>query len=324
MFEPAAMNDAFTLAQLSDPHLSSLTGVRVRDLLSKRALGYMSWRLHRRAEHRGEVLAALLRDLRCTRLDHIVVTGDLTHLGLPSEFREARQWLDSLGPPSQVTVVPGNHDAYVTTSWDHTFALWAPYMVSDAMPFRTATEPDSLATFPSVRVRGRIAFIGLSTARPSAPFFAVGSVGPEQLRRLEQVLVETGRQQMFRILLLHHPPVAGTVTWRKRLTDSLAFRSVVARHGAELVLHGHAHRTSLGHLETPAGMVPAIGVPSASVIGRSRGRPAQYHVYRLLRNADGWELLVSVRGYTPAEERFIAEGETRLVLRRPLAAQASS
>ena len=43
-------------AQISDPHLSSLEGVRPGDLLNKRALGYLSWRRKRRFEHRPEVL----------------------------------------------------------------------------------------------------------------------------------------------------------------------------------------------------------------------------------------------------------------------------
>src|SRR4051794_28797914 len=34
---------AFTLAHLSDPHLPPLPAARLRDLASKRALGYLNW-----------------------------------------------------------------------------------------------------------------------------------------------------------------------------------------------------------------------------------------------------------------------------------------
>ena len=111
-------------AQISDPHLSSLEGVPARDLMSKRALGYLSWRLRRRFEHRTEVLAALERDLQQFALDQLLVTGDLTHLGLPREFRQALAWLRQLGEPQEVAVIPGNHDASVATPWRDTFALW--------------------------------------------------------------------------------------------------------------------------------------------------------------------------------------------------------
>jgi 3',5'-cyclic AMP phosphodiesterase CpdA len=108
--------------------------------------------------------------------------------------------------------------------------------------------------------------------------------------------------------------VSGTVSWRKRLTDGVAFRSVLARHGAELVLHGHAHRNSLTHLETPAGRTLALGVPSASSLGRKPNRRARYHLYRLARNSADWEVVFSVRGYSPVEESFTEESEDHLLL----------
>ncbi len=315
---PGNEHNSFTLAQISDPHLSSLVGVRIGDLLNKRAFGYLSWRLHRRAEHRSEILSALVHDLRAVGPDHTVVTGDLTHVGLPSEFRQVREWLDSLGSPADVTVIPGNHDAYVTTAWNRTFALWTPYMVSDPRGADTASSVNAKAIFPSLRVRGRAALIGLSTARPSAPFLAVGSLGSDQLQKLGRILEETSRQGLCRILLIHHPPFAGTVVWRKRLTDSASLRAVLTRHGAELVLHGHTHRTSLAQIEASSGGIPAIGIPSASARGRKPGRRAQYHIYRVTQTLQGWDLSISARGYSAADDRFIAEGETRLTLPRPI------
>ena len=83
----------FVLAHVSDLHLSSLEGVSARSLLDKRILGYLSWRHRRRREHRTDVLDALLADLQSEHLDHIAVTGDLTHIGLPQEFRQAATWL---------------------------------------------------------------------------------------------------------------------------------------------------------------------------------------------------------------------------------------
>lgn len=302
----------FTLAQLSDPHLSSLQAINPRDFLNKRILGYLSWRLRRRAEHSGTILAALDRDLRETRPAHIVVTGDLTHVGLPSEFREARAWLHRLGSPSKVTLIPGNHDTYVATAWDETFALWVPYMASDFSRNGGETVRDSRGVFPSLRVRGDVALIGLCTARPSAPFLAVGTLGRDQLDSLDQVLEETGRRNLFRIVLMHHPPSEETVAWRKRLTDGAALRAVLARRGAELLLHGHTHRTSLARIRTPASSIPAIGIPSASARGRKPGWRARYHLYRITRAGDGWDILISARGYSPEQGRFIAEGDTHL------------
>ena len=313
------MNETFTLAHLSDLHLSSLDDVKVRELLNKRIYGYLNWQLRRRAEHHRDVLDALLHNLKSATPDHIAVTGDLTHLGLPREFREARNLLQSIGSPSRVTVIPGNHDTYVSTDWNSTFAFWTDYMLSDEAYLEAKAGTGGHITFPSLRVRGIAALIGVSTARPSAPFLAVGSVGQVQLQKLGKILVETGKQRLCRILLIHHPPVDGTVSWRKRLTDASALRSVLDQQGVELILHGHAHRSSFNHLETTAGTVPAIGVPSTSALGRTFSRRARYHLYRFKANPRGWEMVVTIMCYSQKQQAFTEEIEKHVVLPRPVA-----
>ena len=52
----------YTLAHLSDVHLGGLALPRPDELLSKRALGFLSWHLRRRAVHEGPVLAARIRE----------------------------------------------------------------------------------------------------------------------------------------------------------------------------------------------------------------------------------------------------------------------
>src|SRR5574337_1957827 len=211
-------NEIFRFAHLSDLHLTSLVNAKIRDLLSKRALGYLSWRFRRRREHLPTILDALRHDLSGLAPDHIVITGDLTHIGLPDECQQARRWLEMLGSPGDVTVVPGNHDTYIRSRWEDTLALWMPYMVSDPGLNIGERQEAGGSLFPSVRMRGPVVLIGVTSARPSAPFFATGSLGLAQLERLAAVLDHTRRQGRFRILLIHHPPVAAVVGWRKRLT----------------------------------------------------------------------------------------------------------
>jgi 3',5'-cyclic AMP phosphodiesterase CpdA len=294
--------EGYLFAHISDPHLSTLEGVRRRDLLNKRLLGYLSWKSHRREEHRAEVLAALVRDLQQCRPQHTVITGDLTHLGLPGEFLEVASWLAALGPPEQFTVIPGNHETYASSPWEETFAHWLPYLASDV----PATTPAGM--FPSLRIRDPVAFIGLSSARPSAPLLATGRLGKTQLQALGRILTETGERGLFRVLLIHHPPLAETLGWRKRLTDSRALRDTLERHGVELVLHGHAHRATLGWLDTSAERTPVIGVPSASAIGHKPGRRARYNLCRVCRTASGWALGIEARAYDPGLDRFVTAG----------------
>ena len=150
------LNETFTLAHLSDPHLADHHDIHLFDFFNKRLFGYLKWRLQRRSKHHGDVLAALIHDLRANQPDHIVVTGDLTHLGLPAEFLKAKELLKKLGKPSQVTVIPGNHDAYVGSDWDRNLTHWADYIASDELDITDDIIISSRTLFPSLRVRGSI------------------------------------------------------------------------------------------------------------------------------------------------------------------------
>ncbi|MDZ7783628.1 MAG: metallophosphoesterase [Halioglobus sp.] len=299
-------------AQLSDPHLTSLANVRLPDLLSKRALGYLSWRRKRRHEHRREVLDALQRDLAHEPVEQILITGDLTHIGLPEEFKEARDWLRQLGTPDQIALVPGNHDACVDAPWDATYALWREYMAPDA----DSGVAGSSAEFPTLRVRGEIAFIGLSTAVPTPPLLATGTAGREQLERLAALLRDTARRSLFRVIYLHHCPLARHEKWRKRLTDAPALEAVLKEYGAELVVHGHGHRSHYRTLATRDGVAPVIAVPSASALGRYGAHRASYNRYAVQRNPRGWILEIDSRRYNDARGEFEAVESSRFDMER--------
>jgi 3',5'-cyclic AMP phosphodiesterase CpdA len=117
----------FTLAHLSDPHLAYPRGSQFSDFLNKRFFGYLKWRLKRKSEHHNDILAGMIQDVRSAQPDHVVITGDLTHLGLAAEYAKAKSLLEALGSASQVTIIPGNHDAYVDGALDCRLAEWADY-----------------------------------------------------------------------------------------------------------------------------------------------------------------------------------------------------
>jgi len=307
------MKASINFAQLSDPHLTSPQGASWYELANKRLLGYLSWRRRRRFEHRGEVLAALRDDLQQTRPDHLVITGDLTHIGLPDEFQQARRWLETLGKPADITVVPGNHDAYVRVPWHTGLSCWAPWMASDP-PLDGGHAANPEAIFPSLRRRGPVAFIGLSSAFASAPLMATGRLGKRQLQRLDDMLQRTGDEGLFRVVLLHHPPVPGQVKWRKRLTDAGPLRQLIERRGAELVLHGHDHRELHTTIDVRGAQVPVFGIPSASYLGHRPDRGARYYLYRVTPGEGVWDLAVTVRAYQPGSQQFVAVNEWQIQL----------
>src|SRR3954467_2106231 len=200
---------AYSEAHLSDPHLPPLPAARLRDLAGKRALGYLNWTRNRHKYHRREVLDALVADMQAQRPDHVAVTGDLVNLALDAEFTPAQAWLQSVGTPQHVTVVPGNHDAYVRATKHHFAGTFVDYLRGDT---------DTNGTpFPFVRRRGPLALIGVSSAVPSAPLMATGKLGRAQLDALDHTLARLASEQAFRVLLVHHP--LRSDSRMKRLTD---------------------------------------------------------------------------------------------------------
>lgn len=280
----------FRLAHLSDPHLPPPDGAfGWRDLLSKRLLSRIAWRRKAR-EHRPEVLAAVIADLKALAPDHIAITGDLTNYASPAEYDAARLWLETLGPARTITVSPGNHDALVETKGGRPFAAWTPWL-GDA----------GKVVFPQVRIRDGVALFNLCSAVPTAPHLATGRLGKAQLDRLDALLGDPAYRDAFRVLLIHHPPVPGAVAKRKSLEDQDALRALLARHGADLVLHGHAHEAMVSTAPGPDGaLIPVLGVPSASAMGE-RGHPAaRWHCVEIDRQADGGvEVKVVARGPEP-------------------------
>jgi 3',5'-cyclic AMP phosphodiesterase CpdA len=283
---------AFVLAHLSDPHLAPLPRPALRDLASKRALGYLNWRRGRGDVHRPEALGAIVDDLAAQAPDHIAVTGDLTNLALDAEFAAAASWLAELGEPGRVSVVPGHHDADVVGALERGLELWGPYAAGDDGAAPGAED------FPVLRRRGRVALVGVSTAIATRPFMATGRVGGRQLARLADELVALSREGVFRVVLLHHPLVVTRRHWAKRLLDAGATRTVLTAAGAELVLHGHLHTPSLATIPGPHGAIPVVGVPSASAASGRARHPAAYALYRIEPDPDGlgWSVELERRG----------------------------
>ena len=277
---------AFRLAHLSDPHLPPLPASRLRDLMGKRALGYLNWTRNRHKFQRRDVLDALMSDIHGQTPSHIAITGDFVNLALDAEFEPARVWLESVGSPDRVTIVPGNHDAYVRAT-RHRFAqAWGGYLDGD--------DASGGGTFPFLRRRGPLALIGVSSAVPTPPLMATGWLGRNQLEALDRMLSDLSTAQSFRVLLIHHPLHSNARA--KRLTDSGELRALLKRHGVELILHGHDHVHSTMWIEGPNGTIPAIGVPSASALAHGRYPAAAYNLFSIDHDGSAWRCEQTVRG----------------------------
>ena len=318
----SASSRSFTLAHVSDWHATPPVGASLRELMGKRLYGWLSWKLRRGRVHRPEVLASLFSDLAEQAPDHVAITGDLTNVSLPSEFRAAAAMLSELGSPAEVSLVPGNHDAYVHVSAEQGWDQWAGFMVSDeaaAAQQRSGAPPraPALSDFPTLRVRGPVALVGLSSAEPRPLLQATGRLGAAQIERLGALLAKLRELDLCRVVLVHHPVVDDGLAERRRMLDASALCGVLEAVGAELVLHGHGHRTRLRELSGPEGPIPVVGVRSSSDVGSKEHKRSNYHLFRIERCADEgsgrrFDLRLATRGYDVATGRFTDEGERAL------------
>ncbi|MEM8876369.1 MAG: metallophosphoesterase [Pseudomonadota bacterium] len=274
----------FVLAHISDVHLPLDGRPRTRELLSQRILGYANWKRGRDQVHRAEVLAKITDHMVAQRPDHIAVTGDLVNVAAQREWPGARAFLDSLGSYQDVTVIPGNHDAYVGGGVPGMVAAFDPNMRGDTGHHASDGSSNSVrgldGRFPFVRLRGNVALIACSSAVPTAPFMATGRLGQDQLTRLEEELNALKAEGRVRVVLIHHPPIPGLASARRRLSDDADLAALFERTGAELVLHGHNHTATATMTPGPDAPVPIIGVPSTSARTHGERPAAQYNLLR--------------------------------------------
>lgn len=264
------------IAHISDLHIPPLPRMRPVQLAGKRLVGLFSWYNKWRREHLSSILDALLAHLEEVRPDHICVTGDLTFTTHPTEVDRAAVWLKGLGDPHTVSVVPGNHDAYVPGALDYALEQWAPWMQDDA----------GTGGFPYLHRRGPVDLIGLSSAVPTPPAVSLGRIGAAQAEATLALLNRIRGDGRPGVLMVHHPPQDGATRRLRALADRARLQDVLSRAPVDLVLHGHLHYPTRGSLSGPAGPIPVLGAASGSAAG-GRKAAAHYHLIDVDDSGDG-------------------------------------
>lgn len=228
------------LIQLADPHLSSLEGRSLRAALGKRPLGYLSWKFGRRFKYRRETLECLTMAIHEEAADQLILCGDLVHIGLEEEIHEVSNWLAELGPAEQIFFVPGNHDVYARDSWEALRRHW-----HFVLPARVENAHDSsTSAYPYIRDVGMVRLIGASSACVTPILSARGSMGQEQIDRLDVLLKEARELGRMPCLAIHHPPLPHMSPWRRALKENHALKALLSARQPALVCYGHQHHNA--------------------------------------------------------------------------------
>lgn len=293
------------LAHCSDLHLLSHEGARLLHYANKRWIGAMNLLSSRSRHYHTDAFEDMVADLNALGIEQVICTGDVTNLAFHQEFVYARKRFDQLAAgPRNVTVVPGNHDAYVAEGVDHFLTEFAEYCRTDeGWDWPRDEAGDGKLGWPIVRVRGEVAIVGVSTSRATPWFRAHGTVGQVQLARLRQVLADPRLAGKVRIVAIHHPPAGKRAASKVRgLRDHSDFAAVICELGADLVIHGHEHRDLREQWrDAKGGSIPVLGVPSGTY---EAGKAALTGRYRVIEVEGGRIIGHHLRVWHRASRRF--------------------
>lgn len=263
---------------ISDLHFHRLSRRPAR-YASKRALGAMNLILRRRREfprHRHRRLVQLLRELEWS---HLLITGDLTQLGLEEEFALARTELAPLleQGADRVTVIAGNHDRYVRPArGEQGFeAYFGEYCGNGEIPTRALGPHWWMAAWDS--------------AVPAPWHSAAGRVRPETLAATERWLAEL--PQGARVIIANHYPVFFPPPHRYRPRHDLRNQMEVAdwlqRQPVDLYLHGHVHHNWVMTLPGRQRTLTVVNSASSTQLPPP-GAPSAFH--RILLEREGFQV----------------------------------
>lgn len=224
------------LAHFSDIHVTHfpLSG----GFALKRLAAVTSFSLAGRGKHfegSDRRIAALLAHVESQSVDHALCTGDLTGVATERELERAAELFgDRLREPARYTVIPGNHDRYVSSA----AGLFEKH-------FATLCEG---ASFPAVKhLPSGVTLVLLDAARPTSLIDSSGLIGEAQRSRALSILSDPSLKDRFVIVALHYGLLRMTGNRDSRphgLRDDVELMNLIDRAdvSVDLVLHGHLHR----------------------------------------------------------------------------------
>jgi 3',5'-cyclic AMP phosphodiesterase CpdA len=307
------------IAHFTDLHVTEPPGdIAWKDLLSKRFIGWLNLKLGGRHDAMSDAVGiarAFVEDIREIDPDHVLFTGDVTGLSLPSEFERAHAILEPLVTAHNVTGIPGNHDVYVRSAvrrnlFDHWFGPW---LQTDLRRRELPGPLQSSYPLPLVRYVGdEVAIVCLLDSRPTWWHDSSGHVDDVQLRAAEHILTHVVADRV-RILALHYAlrrPDGSPDTYLHRLRNAEDVLAMAARTKVDLVVHGHIHHRAIQPTTQPTGPTATVTIPTVTIPTVTMANPGPlafrncaraYHIYTV----ESGRIALSARRFDDASNRFV-------------------
>jgi 3',5'-cyclic AMP phosphodiesterase CpdA len=233
------------------------------------------WRLESESSSRDSLAEAVSRAIDRQNVAFVVVTGDLTFVGSPDEFREARTFLTRLRGqlnlgPEHFIIVPGNHDIKWSRPGSDTYnpneeVCSAPDEAT--RNYRTfyrdffGHDPDyklAMARKYVLQQGGVIEVCGVNSSSLAVGRNYLAGMGRVDGGSFDEIARRFGwksnsRSLAFRLLALHHHLVPtedledakGYYSGFGMASDATRIQRMAARNGVHLAIHGHKHREFL-------------------------------------------------------------------------------
>jgi len=205
--------------------------------------------------------------------DVFVVAGDLTNFGRPDEMEPLLNVLVRLRLPT--IVVLGNHDYEGGREAD-----LVRMMTQEGIKVLDGSAYER----EGVGFAGTKGFIGgfgrgvlTAFGEPEVKTFVRASI--DETLKLERAMSQLRTRK--RVAVLHYAPIAATIAGEAPeiypFLGTSRLAEVIDRHGADLVLHGHAHNGKCDGKTT--GGIPVHNV--AITLLQSQNPPAVYRIFEL-------------------------------------------
>lgn len=260
----------YRIAHISDLHFHSLS-LHPKHWMGKRMLGGINLLLNRRRHYPLANAQRLVEKLQTMSFDHLLITGDLTTLGLEAEFALARQTLAPLlKDASEVTVIPGNHDRYVPECLHPD--LFQQYFGE----FFTTEE------ILTKKLHQRWQLIAWDSTHPNPYLSANGTVRRQTLGATDSHMQSQPVDTLY--LVANHYPV-WFPDYRTIHLDHELYNLGVVRHWLETrpkvraYLHGHIHHNWLLPIKREQGALMVIN--SASSTRKVSESDTSFHLVEL-------------------------------------------
>jgi 3',5'-cyclic-AMP phosphodiesterase len=222
------------IAHLSDVHMLDASPSRSRSGWSLRHR-FLSFGRPLDVVDRRRKLSRALTAARRSGAGHIVVSGDLTETGSRGEFESLAETLhDSDIPPSQITLVPGNHDLYSSPDgWR--WALDGPLV---RFAETSAREPGRIVECAGARI------LPLDVTFHQPVTRSAGIIQTEALSAIQRRASDPALVDRPLLVVQHHPPFMRKTSawhWVDGLSGAAHLMTLLETFRHLFVLHGHLH-----------------------------------------------------------------------------------